>query len=279
MVEDFTEEESNILLQFCTNVDKNIFCLKDLPEAIKGALFSRYSRSPKELRRLLLDEFILDKKSGFNELVNFQVKDQGIDLKEATKKAQDFYDRVLDGYGDDSVGELGGAHIAIENISMIATKEIQNARIGGSPLEKSTRYVYFNKKVNGKYLFFEEPKIMKSEFKDEYLNLMNFLFDTYAELMESMKEFVQGKNPVEDFLYFDPKSKTEKKISEMEDEKTQKRFRIAYRSSVKAKVCDVLRYILPTATVTNVGVFGNVNAGLIQLNSFTMNFIVKILNW
>ena len=257
MAEQFTEQEKKILLQFCTNVDKDIFALKNLPEAIKGALFSRYSRSPKGLRRLLLDEFILDKQSGFDEIVTFQVNEKAADLKTAIKKAQDFYDRILDGYGDDSVGELGGAHVACENVSMIATKELQHARIGGSPLEKSTRYIYFDQKVNGKYLFCEEPAIMDSEFRKEYLELMNFLFDTYAELKEPMQQFIEHKNPLEGFMFFDTTTKTERKYSEMADEKARKRFGIAYRSSAKAKVCDVLRYILPTATITNVGIFGN----------------------
>ena len=85
---------------------------------------------------------------------------------EAIKKAQNFYDRILDGYGDDSIGELGGAHLAIENISMWQPRVIEDSRIGGSPLEKSTRYIYFDQKVNGEYLFYREPILMTSAYRE-----------------------------------------------------------------------------------------------------------------
>ena len=93
----------------------------------------------------------------------------------AIKKAQNFYDRILDGYGDDSIGELGGAHLAIENVSMLAAKMIEDCRIGGSPLEKSTRYIYFDQKVNGEYLFYREPILMTSAYRDAYVETCNHL--------------------------------------------------------------------------------------------------------
>ena len=101
---------------------------------------------------------------------------------DAIKKAQAFYDRILDGYGDDSIGELGGAHLAIENISMIAAKLLEDSRIGGSPLEKSTRYIYFDQKVKGEYLFYREPILMTSAYRDKYVDTCNMLFDTYMPL-------------------------------------------------------------------------------------------------
>ncbi len=116
MGESFTAQERGILSHFVSNVDKPIFTLINLPESVKGALFSRYSRSTKSLRRLLLDEFIQDTASGFNDIVQTNVH-TGDTLAKATQKADDFYARILDGYGDDSVGELGGAHIACEEVS------------------------------------------------------------------------------------------------------------------------------------------------------------------
>src|SRR5436189_104962 len=104
------------------------------------------------------------------------------DQSDAIKKAQSFYDRILDGYGDDSIGELGGAHLAIENISMLAAKVIEDCRIGGSPLEKSTRYIYFDQKVNGEYLFYREPILMTSAYRDKYVDTCNMLFETYSRL-------------------------------------------------------------------------------------------------
>jgi thymidylate synthase ThyX len=257
MVEYFTEEEIELLKPYFTNTDKDIFVLRNLPEVVKGALFSKYSRSTKSLRRLFLDEFLKDQKAGFKELVTFQ-KEQGIELETAIQKAEDFYNRILDGFGDDSIAELGGSHVACENISNIAAKFLENSRIGGSPLEKSTRYVFFDKKVNGKYLYYREPKIMNSRFADEFIETMDYLFETYSKLIEPIKSFVQEKSPIEEFNFLvNPFTGEEKKFTEIKDEKMIERAKKAYNSSVKAKACDILRYLLPAATLTNLGFFGN----------------------
>lgn len=256
MPEVFTPEEAQILKPFVTNIDKPIFVLKNLPEVVKGSLFSRYSRSTKSLRRLLLDEFIKDSTTGFKELVGFQ-QEQGVELKQAMSKAQAFYDRVLDGYGDDSVGELGGAHIACEDVSNYAAKVLEDARIGGSPLEKSTRYVWFNQKVDGDYVFYKEPVLMNSEFCDEYCALNRLLFDTYSKLIEPMTLFVQKHFPLETFQFFDAETKQNVVFPSIQDEKIKKHATIAYNSAVRAHACDVVRLLLPASTKTNVGIFGN----------------------
>ena len=111
------------------------------------------------MRNLLLKEFISNnEEAAFESIVGTdgglgKEEQRAHDQMEAIKKAQAFYDRILDGYGDDSIGELGGAHLAIENVSMLAAKSLEDCRIGGSPLEKSTRYIYFDQKVQGEYLF------------------------------------------------------------------------------------------------------------------------------
>ncbi|MFH1391155.1 MAG: FAD-dependent thymidylate synthase [Candidatus Diapherotrites archaeon] len=229
---EFTSDEEKILKPFFTNLDKDIFVLRNLPEVVKGALFSRYSRTSKSIRRLLLDEFINDEKMGFKEIVAYS-EAMGEDQVIATKKAEEFYDRVLVGYGDDSVAELGGAHIACENISNIASKILEDSRIGISPLEKSTRYVYYDKKVDGKYRYYLEPALMKSKHQDLYINTCDSLFDTYAKLLEPTKKYLNEKFP-------------QGKESDR-----------AYNSSIKAKACDILRGLLPASTTTNVGMFGN----------------------
>jgi thymidylate synthase ThyX len=231
-MERFSENEEKALAKFFSNLDKDIFVLKNLPEVVKGALFSRYSRSEKSLRRLLLDEFINDKDSLFNELVSVS-EEMGQRQAIATQKAEEFYDRVLVGYGDDSVAELGGAHVACENISNIAAKFIEDSRLGISPLEKSTRYVYFDKKVDGKYLYCLEPKIMESKHADLYVETCDSLFDSYAKWIEPLKKNLMEKFPKGD-----------------ESER-------AYNSSIKAKACDILRGFLPASTLTNVGLYGN----------------------
>jgi thymidylate synthase ThyX len=232
-MDSYTEKEREILSQFCSNVDSNCFALVNLPEAVKGALFSRYSRSPKPLRRLLLDEFILNPETGFSEIVAFSAG-KGESQLVATKKAEEFYNRVLVGYGDDSVAELGGAHLACENISILLTKLMQDSRIGISPLEKSTRYIYFDQKVDGNYLYLREKKIMASEYADDYIKACDLLFRTYASLVQPLSKIYEAKFPREE-------SVTER----------------AHAATIRAKVCDLLRGILPASTLTNAGFYGN----------------------
>lgn len=232
-METFTREEEEILRPFVSNLTSNIFVLRNLPEVVKGALFSRYSRSSKGLRRLLLDEFILNKEMAFDDIVK-QSMESGTSQSVAIQKAQDFYDRILDGYGDDSIGELGGAHLACENVSNMASKVLEDARIGGSPLEKSTRYLFFDKKVDGDYLFYKEPVIMASRFADLYMETNRMLFDVYSRLIEPMKKFFIDNVPR------DPSVPDQ-----------------AYNFSIRARACDALRGLLPASTLTNVGIYGN----------------------
>lgn len=235
--EEFTESQYKILEKYVTNTKSHIFALCNLPEVLKGALFSRYSRSSLGLRTLLLKEFIESSdESAFNTIVasagssNDAEKNQAF----AIKKAQNFYDRILDGYGDDSIGELGGTHLAIENVSMLAAKIIEDSRIGGSPLEKSTRYIYFDQKVNGEYLFYREPILMTSAYRDIYLSTCQLLFETYSKMIPPLTAKIEEGMP------YDPNiSKT------------------AYNASVRAKVLDCLRGLLPAGTLTNMGLFGN----------------------
>lgn len=232
--EEFSESQIKILQHFVTNIESNIFVLRNLPEVIKGALFSRYSRSSLGLRSLLLKEFILNEETAFQSIAGLSGGEKVADQVAAIHKAQNFYDRILDGYGDDSIGELGGAHLAIENVSMIAAKAIEDCRIGGSPLEKSTRYIYFDQKVNGEYLFYKEPVLMTSAYRDLYVETCNMLFDTYSKLIPPLTDWMEEKFPKE--------------------EHTSK---VAYGAALRAKVLDCLRGLLPSSALTNMGIFGN----------------------
>ena len=236
----FTPEEKVILSSYVTNTDRSIFTLTNLPEVIKGALFSRYSRSTLGLRTLLLRDFIQKKESKFAEIqAGAKNPDTAQNAKLAIESAQNFYDRILDGYGDDSIGELGGAHLALENISILATKTVQDSRIGGSPLEKSTRYVSFADKIkltSGKeeFRFYQEPTLLNSVHRDLYLETCRNLFETYIRFTEPMRKHVRKQLPR------DPE------IS-----------KAAYERSVVARAYDIIRGLLPSATLTNMGVFGN----------------------
>src|SRR5687767_6476535 len=254
MIPEFTAEEQKRLVAFFTNLDRPIFGLK-LPQEVAGALFSRYSRSSKSLRRTFLDEFLGDPELGLKDLLGGPSVD---DDSAALKKARAFYDRVLVGYGDDSVAQLGGAHLACENISNVAAKLLEDARIGIAPLEKSTRYVRFDQKdAAGNYLFYREPKILASRHRDAYIETMNVLFDTYSKQMEPMLASIAKALPIEQLEVRDP---TTGKALTYADAKNDDRLRrwaeTAYRATVRAHACDVLRSYLPAATLTNVGMFG-----------------------
>lgn len=237
--EDFTENQIKILNRYVTNTNSHIFVLRNLPEVIKGALFSRYSRSSLGLRSLLLKEFISNtEETAFDSIVGQHAIEQeelfSHQQQEAIKKAQAFYDRILDGYGDDSIGELGGAHLAIENISMLAAKFVEDSRLGGSPLEKSTRYIYFDQKVKGEYLFYREPILMTSAYRDDYINTCNMLFDTYSRLIPPLTALIEQRFPKDPVI-----------------------SKAAYTAALRAKVLDCLRGLLPAGTLTNMGLYGN----------------------
>jgi thymidylate synthase ThyX len=234
--EQFTENQLKILQRYVTSTFSNVFVLRNLPEVIKGALFSRYSRSTLGLRSLLLKEFILCDETSFSMIAGASNEgdEKADDQIMAIQKAQNFYDRILDGYGDDSIGELGGAHLALENVSMLAAKIIQDCRIGGSPLEKSTRYIYFDQKYNGEYLFYREPTLMTSAFRGAYVQMCNELFDTYTRLIPPLTELMEIRFP------------KEPEVS-----------KVAYGAALRAKVLDCLRGLLPASALTNVGLYGN----------------------
>lgn len=224
-----TKEQADILSRYFTNTDKPVFALVNLPEVIKGTLFSRYSRSAKDLRRLFFEEFVNE------EVLKEYFAESHGDGRESilnTAKADDFYERILVGYGDDSVAELGGAHVAIEEVSMLATKSIEEHRVGLSPLEKSTRYVYYDKKVDGEYQYVKDSRIMASRYANRYCGTMTLLMETYSEIVRDIQPMLKELFPG--------------------DENEQ-----AYKFSIRAKACDIARGLLPLAAKTNMGVYGN----------------------
>jgi thymidylate synthase ThyX len=255
MTAEFTAEEQARLAPFFTNLDRPTFGLK-LPQEVAGALFSRYSRSTKSLRRTFLDEFLGDPELAIKDLLGPQTSASGDST--ALKKARAFYDRVLVGYGDDSVAQLGGAHLACENISNVAAKLLEDARIGIAPLEKSTRYVRFDQKdAAGNFLFYREPKIMDSRHRDAYVETMNLLFETYSRQIQPMLNHVASSLPIEQLEVRDPSSGRSLSYGEAaKDDRLRRWAETAYRATVRAHACDVLRSYLPAATLTNVGMFG-----------------------
>ena len=233
MQEKFSNSERKKLPKHFSNIDNSVFVITTPKQVDRGALMSRYSRTDKSMRRVFLDEFLKNQNRG-----------------------EEFYKRVLLEYGDDSVAELGSAQIAIEGLSNIAVKKIEDRRIGLSYLEKSSRYVTWDKKINGKYKFCREPNLMKSRFADDYLEACNSDFNVYAKNIQPMLKFIRENDPVENYK-FKAQNGTEKKISQLKNENDVKSANMIYNAATKAKALDVLRGFLPASTLTNVGITGN----------------------
>ncbi|MDX1441789.1 MAG: FAD-dependent thymidylate synthase [Nitrosopumilaceae archaeon] len=231
---EFSANEKKILEKHFSNSDKEVFAIITPRQVDRGALMSRYSRTDKSMRRIFLDEFLKNKNRG-----------------------EEFYNRVLLEYGDDSVAELGEAQIAIEGLSNIAVKKIEDRRIGLSYLEKSSRYVAWNKKINGNYRFYRDPILLKSKYADLYLETCDFSFDVYSKNIDAMINYVREKYPIEKYSFKDSQDGKEKPFSKLKDEVDIKSANMIYRGSTKAKALDILRGLLPASTLTNVGITGN----------------------
>ena len=220
--EEWSPHEADVLRRYFTNLDGPVFALVNLPEVVKGALFARYSRSPKSLRRLFLDEFVGDLDIA---------GDQTVDATVGLRRAEELYDRVFFEYGDDSVAQLGGVHLACEQASNLLTKVLEWGRLAAY-LEQSTRYIAYDSRIGGRYRFFRPPEVLGSPFGTRFVGDMDRLFDTYAELVPVLVDFFREafpKDPADtDFVY---------------------------RQAIKAKAFDALRGILPAASLSNLGIY------------------------
>ncbi|NNF55447.1 MAG: thymidylate synthase, partial [Acidimicrobiales bacterium] len=224
VAEEFTESETDVLRRYFTNLDSPVFALVNLPEVVKGALFARYSRSAKSLRRLFLDEFV-------NEL---DIEgDATIDATIGLDRAESLYERIFVEYGDDSVAQLGGVHLACEQASNLLTKVLEWGRLA-SYLEQSTRYIPYDSRYGGRYRYYRDPEILASNFGTRYVGDMDRLFDSYAELAPKVEDHIKATVPKapgdSDFIY---------------------------RQAVKAKALDAVRGILPAAAQSNVGIYAS----------------------
>src|SRR5687768_6315567 len=223
IAEEFSSDEADILRRYFTNLDGPVFALVNLPEVVKGALFARYSRSSKSLRRLFLDEFVGDLDiSG----------DAAIDATVGLRRAEELYDRVFFEYGDDSVAQLGGVHLACEQASNLLTKVLEWGRLM-SYLEQSTRYISYDTRLGGRYRYYRDPELLRSGYGTRYIGEMDRLFDAYAQLVTRMDRFYRDEIPKQpgdrDFVY---------------------------RQAIKAKAFDAVRGVLPAASLSNVGIYG-----------------------
>ncbi|MFM7899956.1 MAG: FAD-dependent thymidylate synthase, partial [Actinomycetota bacterium] len=221
--EQFTPEESAVLRRYFTNLDLPVFALVNLPEVVKGALFARYSRTAKSLRRLFLDEFVSD----------LDLKgDETVDATIGVSRAEELYERIFVEYGDDSVAQLGGVHLACEQASNLLTKILEWGRLM-SYLEQSTRYISYDARLGGRYRYYRDPEVCSGPLGTRYVGDMDRMFDTYSELVEQVTTHVRATVPRgpndSDFIY---------------------------RQATRAKALDAVRGVLPAASLSNVGIYG-----------------------
>src|SRR5262245_51802589 len=225
MPDDFTREERAALTPYFTNLDGPVFALVNLPEVVKGALFARYSRSPKALRRLFVDEFL-------GPGGRAEVADAGGARGDAgTQRAEQLYDRVFVEYGDDSVAQLGGVHLACEGASNILTKILEWGRLMAY-LEQSTRYIPYDDRPDGRYRY-HVPAELTGALRERYVATIDRTFDTYRAWLPNLRAFYEKKFPR------DPAESD-----------------TVYRMTIRAKALDTLRGMLPAATTSNVGIYG-----------------------
>jgi thymidylate synthase ThyX len=222
--EHFTQEEQTALEPYFGNSNSSVFVLTNLPEVVKGALFARYSRSAKSVRRLFLDEFL-------GALTEENTKDDGLGPGE--ERAERLYNRVFNEYGDDSVSQLGGAHIACEGISNVLTKILERGRLMAY-LEQSTRYVPYTDRPNGQWKYVIPREITDKTDYTTFKTTLDRAFEVYANWIESAQQYFRTRHPQ---TTDDPDS--------------------VYKAVIRAKALDTLRGLLPAATRSNVGVYGS----------------------
>ena len=221
-VESFTPDEREALAPYFGNTDSPVFVLTNLPEVVKGALFARYSRSAKSVRRLFLDEFLGHIQAG-------DARTSSVGLE----RAERLYARVFGEYGDDSVAQLGGAHIACEGVSNVLTKVLERGRLM-SYLEQSTRYVPYTDRPGGRWKYVVPDELDDPALRALYVERLDRAFETYARWIEPMQAH---------FRRLHPQSKDD---SDM-----------VYRAAIRARALDTLRGLLPAATRSNVGIYGS----------------------
>lgn len=216
----FTPEERARLAPYFTDLEGPVFALVNLPEVVKGALFARYSRSSKSLRRLFLDEFL-------------EGDAPGVPASVGTGRAERLYERVFLEYGDDSVAQLGGAHVACEGVSNVATKLLEWGRLMAY-LEQSTRYVPLTDRPGGRWRYHVPAELDAHPLRARYVAVLDRAFETYVRWLEPAQAHFCRRYPR---APGDPDG--------------------AYRNAIRSKALDALRGLLPAATLANVGLYGS----------------------
>jgi thymidylate synthase ThyX len=239
--DELTDQERELLKPYLSDVDANVFALENLnPEVIGGAL-ARYSRAPTGFKETVVREF-LNPDGSPNDV-----------------KGSQMIDRVVNKFGDESVAELAVAPLCMEEISNLMTKVIEDCRIGGSPIEESTRYVLYDVKKNGRWRYVCPENVKQSGLGKAFVANMDFLFETYARMVEPMQELFRKRLTQDAFEIEVERDGNIQKAGRkaLEGDNEIKAHRIAYNFTIRSAACDVIRCILPACTQANVGLVGN----------------------
>lgn len=227
-----------------SNWDKDVFIINLKEQIDRGALMSRYSRTRElDIRKLWLKEF-----------------------KDNPDRGKSFYERVFVEYGDESIAELVTAQVGIQNVSNIVSKIIEENRIGLSYIEKSSRYVPYDEKVNGRYLYIEGEKIgLNGNLEEAYSQACDNLFETYSILFKKLTEKLKEIYPMETLQFeLDGKATLFREIES--DSQYKEVVEKAYNSAIRSRALDEARYLLPASTLTNIGISGNARAFIRLMN-------------
>ena len=144
------------------------------------------------------------------------------------EKSAVFHEKWVVGYGHASVAEHAVLHIAFENISRLAIESIESNRLA-SYTEKSTRYQKW-----GSDNFFIPAELDGHPLRDEYIATCRLLFDTYHVSLDPVRALVM---------------KSANRRENESDEARDRRLRSQY--------VDVCRFLLPAASLANVGMTAN----------------------
>lgn len=217
-------EDQRLLAPYVTSLSDPVFALRNLPEEVVAVLFAYYSRSQDDLRTNLLRLL----RQGDLELARGTPAPdpEAASLETARQRAREFHEKWVVGYGHASVAEHAVAHLALEDVSIIASKLVEHSRLA-SYTEKSTRYVPFPRR-------YHTPVNLPAPERTEFENAVGRLFDAYQELLPELTGRVMAEGDPAAF-------RTER----------------GYRSACQARACDALRALLPAATCTNLGLTAN----------------------
>ncbi len=206
-----TAQGHEFLRAAVTNPTDNVYAFTDkLSTATIAAAMARLSRRGDDMRVTILDEF-----------AGKEGKDEGL------------LNRVITAYGDDSVQQLVGLHMVVENASNLLTKKLEWGRLA-SYLEQSTRYIYFDQKdARGNYRYFT-PTNLDAATAKVYEQTMDTIFDNYSTLVHKLSAYVRHNSTV-------PKEEQDG----------------AWKGATRAQACDAIRAVLPVATKATVGIFAS----------------------